>query len=95
MSPSDTDTTRPTRRTRPSIPLPDGDFLDPRAQFAEEFLKVCDKTAQRMNLLTTYIGNVAYVKRNASLEMIAERVRRPEPPNKKGRRSRHGGGGHV
>jgi hypothetical protein len=48
---------------------------------------VCEKTVARMNLPTTYIGNVAYVPHNASLQVIAERVRRRnEPPKKRGRR---------
>ena len=66
---------------RPHIELPDGDVLQPRREFARDELGVSDKTAQRMNLPTTYIGNLAYVARNASLKIVAERVhRRNQPP---------------
>jgi hypothetical protein len=66
---------------RPHIELPDGEVLQPRAEFAHDVLDVSDKTAQRMNFPTTYIGNVAYVARNASLKIVAERVRRRNQPS--------------
>ena len=60
------------------IPLPDGDVLERRRDFAKITLDVCDRTAARMNLPTTYIGNVAYVARNKSLRIIADRVRQKQ-----------------
>lgn len=63
-------------RQRAHIALAD-DVLMPRREFAEDTLGVTDKTAARMNLPTTYIGNVAHVLRNASLQVVAARVRRP------------------
>ena len=65
----------PNTARRPAIELPDGDVLDPRREFARTRLGVSDKTAQRMNLPTMYIGGVAYVARNASLKLIADRLR--------------------
>ena len=73
--PATTQLPRQTRHTRASISLPDGEILIPRAQFAADVLKVSDKTAARMNLPTTYIGGVAYVKRDASLKSVAGRVK--------------------
>ena len=73
------------RRSRPRahIKLAD-DELMPRREFAEDILGVTDKTASRINLPTTYVGNVAYVLKNASLQVVASRVRRPNqrPPRK-------------
>jgi hypothetical protein len=46
-----------------------------RAAFGRGILNVCDKTVQRMNLPTTYVGGVAYVDRDASLEIIGAGVR--------------------
>lgn len=62
--------------SRRHIELAD-DVLMPRREFAKDTLGVTDKTAARMNLPTTYIGNVAHVLKNASLRVIASRVRRP------------------
>jgi hypothetical protein len=83
-------TQRHTRHTRPSIPLPDGEILTPRAQFAAQVLDVSDKTAARMNLPTVYIGGVAYVKRDASLKTVAGRVKLRNEPS----RRRHRGKGY-
>jgi hypothetical protein len=72
---------------RRRIALPNGDHLEPRAELAGE-LGISDRTAARMNLPTTYIGNVAYVAHGASMAIIAARVRRPnqpEPPPKRRR----------
>jgi hypothetical protein len=75
-----------TAARRPRIELPNGDTLEPRREFARDTLGVCDKTAQRMNLPTTYIANVAYVARNASLKIIAERIqRRGQQPQRRRR----------
>jgi len=75
------------REDRPSITLPDGTVLDPRAKFAGD-VGLSEKTVTRMNVPTTYIGNVAYVDRFASLKQIGAHVkRRNEPPVR--RRSTH------
>ena len=66
----------PSANARRHIALAD-DVLIPRREFAEDILGVTDKTAARMNLPTTYVGNVAHVLRNASLQVVAARVRRP------------------
>jgi hypothetical protein len=63
-----------------TISLPDGDTLLPRKDFAKDILHVSDKTAMRMNLPTTLIGGKAYVARNASLKVVADKVRRPNQP---------------
>jgi hypothetical protein len=53
------------------------DELIPRREFAEDTLGVTDKTASRMNLPTTSVGNIAYVLKKASLQVVESRVRRP------------------
>jgi hypothetical protein len=70
---------------RRAIPLPGGDTLVPRTVFAEE-IGVSDRSCARLNLPTRYIGNVAYVRRNESLRIIDEGVRRPNEPPKRRRR---------
>src|SRR5262245_22971909 len=72
------------RRPGVHVELAD-DVLVPRREFAEDILGVTDKTAARMNLPTTYIGNVAHVLKNESLRAVAARVRRPNQ-----RRARRG-----
>lgn len=68
----------------------DGDVLVPRSEFAADILGVSDKTAQRLNLPTTYVANVAYVAREASLKIIGEHVRRRnQPPHRRRGRRRH------
>jgi hypothetical protein len=62
------------------IPLPDGDYLEPRAEFANDVLGVTDRTAQRMDLPTTYVGGVAYVPHRASLAVVAASVKRKNQP---------------
>ena len=82
---SDTSTAlsaRVRREARPRIYLPGGEVLEPRANFAAE-MGVCDKTAARMDLPTTYVGGVAYVARTASLKIVAERVRRRNQPRRR------------
>jgi hypothetical protein len=76
-----------TAARRPQIEIP-GDVLEPRSEFAHNTLGVSDKTAQRMNLPTTYVGGVAYVPRNASLKIIADGVRQrnQQPQRRRGRR---------
>jgi hypothetical protein len=78
--------TAPVRRPkdRPSIPCPDGDTLQPRAQFAAE-IRISERTVTRMNLPTTYVGSVAYIKRKASLQIIANGVKRRNEPARRRR----------
>jgi hypothetical protein len=92
----DTEVSRKKRGPQPRhrIPLPNGDSLDPRSQFAEE-LGVSEDAVRDMRLPTRYIANVAYVVRNESLRLIAEspRFRRHlmgavEPPAPRRRRAR-------
>lgn len=72
---------------RPDIKLPDGDVLKPRRDFARN-IGVSDRTAQRMNLPTAYVGGVAYVLCNESLQIVAERVKRRNQPPQQRRRGR-------
>lgn len=62
------------RRPHPHIPV-NGDTAVPRRELAEVDLGVSDKTASRMKLHTFYLGGVAYVLRNQSLEIIAGGVK--------------------
>jgi hypothetical protein len=72
--------TRIRREDRQPIVLPDGKTLEPRVRFAER-VGISDYAARDMNLPTTYIGGVAYVPVEQSLEIIAGRAkRRNEPP---------------
>jgi hypothetical protein len=69
---------------RRRIDLPSGDYLEPRVTFATETLGVCDRTAARMKLPTHYIGAVAYVPHNESLELVAAGIKRaPEPQRRR------------
>ncbi len=77
-----------TRQSRQDIVLPDGETLTPRVKFANDDIGVSERTAARMNLPTTYIGGVAYVARNASLRVVAERVARRNQPARRTRRGR-------
>jgi hypothetical protein len=74
-----------TRQSRQEIHLPSGEVLMPRAQFARDVIGVCERTAVRLNLPTTYVGGVAYVARDASLKIVAERVKRRNEPAKRRR----------
>jgi hypothetical protein len=65
---------------RRRIDLPNGDYLEPRSEFASG-IGVHDRTCARMNLPTVYVGSVAYVRHNESLNAIAARAqRRNQPP---------------
>ena len=66
---------RPRRRI-PEISLPDGDTAIPRLDFAHSVIGSCERSVTRMNLPTIYIGGVAYVMRNASLQIIAAKATR-------------------
>jgi hypothetical protein len=84
MTPNDQGTTQPVRRphVRRHIELPDGTTLIPRTEFAG-ILGENERTTRRRNLPTTYIGNVAYIDRDAGLKIIGDSVRRsnqPTPP---------------
>lgn len=68
--------TNDTQSSTPHIIEVPGDVLVRRSEFAEATLRVCNRTAARMNLPTVYIGGIAYVARNASLKMLADRVSR-------------------
>jgi hypothetical protein len=75
---------RPRQRV-PEIKLPGGDTLVPRADFVSK-LGVCERTAKRWDLPTTYIGGVAFVQRDASLRIIASTVHRRNEPTPKRRK---------
>jgi hypothetical protein len=75
-----------TAARRPHIELPNGEVLEPRSEFARGTLGVSDKTAQRMNLPTCYVGGVAYVPRNASLKIVADGVRQSKNPQRRSAR---------
>jgi hypothetical protein len=66
------------------IALPDGDTLVPREIFANE-VGTSDRTARRMDLPTVFVGGFAFVKRNASLQIIADKAKRKNPPQKRRR----------
>jgi hypothetical protein len=74
---SDPSSTKAQRMPGRRIPLPNGDVLIPRHEFAADDFGVTDRTVRRMNLPTTYIGNVAHVPKNESLTLIAARISRP------------------
>jgi hypothetical protein len=69
------------------IPLPDGDTLVLREKFAKNEVGVCDRSARRMNLPTVFVGGRPFVKRNASLQIIADQVKRKNQPPKRRRRA--------
>jgi hypothetical protein len=64
---------------RPDVRLPDGRTLRPRIKFAGG-VGISDKTAARMNLPTVYIGGVAYVDLDSSLECIGDAARPRKRP---------------
>jgi hypothetical protein len=70
------------------IALPSGDVLMLRSLFATSILRIDPRTAQRMNLPTTYIGGAAYVQRDAALQQLADKVRRKNEPAKGRRHAR-------
>jgi hypothetical protein len=77
--------TRVLKQDRPSIELPDGDFLDPRIVWAHG-VGISDDAAKGLGLETVYIGGVAYIRRNQSLQTLADRAkRRNEPPARRHR----------
>jgi hypothetical protein len=71
---------RPRQRQRvPEVKLPNGDVLVPRADFVGT-LGVTERTARRWNFPTTYLAGVAFVQRDASLQIIAASVHRRNQP---------------
>jgi hypothetical protein len=66
------------------IDLPDGDVLIPREDFAKK-VGVSDRTARRLNFPTVFIAGYAFVKQNASLQIIADKVKRKNEPPKRRR----------
>ncbi len=70
-----------------SISLPDGEVLVPRATFARSLVGISDRTANRMNLPTVYISGTPYVKRDASLRILADKAQRKNQPRKPRRAS--------
>lgn len=68
---------------RRRIPLPNGDYLQPREELADE-LGVHPRSVKRMGLPTTYMGNLAYHPHNESMNIIAGRIKRP--PQRRGAR---------
>jgi hypothetical protein len=78
INPTTPAASRPRQRV-PEIKLPGGDTLVPRADFVSK-LGVCERTAKRWDLPTTYIGGVAFVQRDASLQIIASTVHRRNQP---------------
>jgi hypothetical protein len=71
-------------KKRPRI-LIGGDTWKPRGEFAIEDLGVSPRTAQRMNLRTTFVGGVAYVPVEESLRDVAARARRRNEPARRRR----------
>lgn len=70
------------RRTLAQIKIP-GDTLVPRENFAHDVIGVCERTAARMNLPTTYVGGIAFVARDASLKIVADQLQRKNQPPKR------------
>ena len=73
------------RRRLPEIPLPNGDTAIPRLDFAHNVIGSCERSVTRMNLPTIYIGGVAYVMRQASLQIISGKATRRNQPTKRRR----------
>jgi hypothetical protein len=70
------------RRRVPAIKLPNGDSLVLRKNFADE-IGADEKSVRGMDLPTTYIGGVAYVPHDASLNIIAATaMRRNQGPTR-------------
>jgi hypothetical protein len=72
---------------RPTITLPDGRILKPRARIAAD-LGVSERTIRRMNADTVFIGNVAYITEKSVLEIITGTIKRKnQPPRTRRRRA--------
>jgi hypothetical protein len=53
----------------------EGDILVPRREFARD-LSISERTTARMRLPTTYLGNTAFIARNAGMKIVTETLRR-------------------
>jgi hypothetical protein len=74
---------RPTRKIRPDIVLPDGRVFRPRWCVAAK-AGVNDKTLKRKNPETVYIGNVAYVEISSAIsDLVGKPQRQNEPPRRR------------
>jgi len=69
------------REHRPDIALPNGKKLQPRRHFADE-IGVSERTVKRLNPPTTYVGNVAYIEPDATVQLIADTLKRKNQPIK-------------
>lgn len=86
---SDTPFVRLRPLDRPDIKLTNGKTLRPRARVARD-LSVHEKTVTRGNYKTVYVGGVAYLELETTLDDIAAGLRRAnEPPKRRasGRRA--------
>jgi hypothetical protein len=71
------------RELRPDITLPNGKVLRPRVRVATD-LNVSERTIARMNVPTTYVGNISYIDVEATLKIIGDTlVRRNQPPKRR------------
>lgn len=68
---------------RQSIPLPSGDLLMPRAKFAREVVGTSEKGIRKFDLPVTYVGAVAHVPRDVSLQIIADTLKQRNPPQRR------------
>ena len=76
------------RRPRPEpieIKLPDGESLVPRKKFVTEEIRTSERSARRYDFPTVYISGVAFVKRNASLQILADKAKQRMQPTKRRR----------
>lgn len=87
---TDLPATDPPRRGRRKhagrhIKLPNGDTLVPRRELAEDELGITEKSLKRRNPPTVYLGGVAYVPHDATLQqVITDRIRRRTEPRRRG-----------
>jgi hypothetical protein len=73
-------------RKRPiTIALPNGKTMEQRCSFAQR-LGVCEKTVQRWNAPTLYVGNLAYIEVEKTMEIVAARIQQRNQPSQ----GRHG-----
>src|SRR5262245_35727178 len=67
------------QKRMPRIKLPDGDYLEPREKFAAG-LGLSDRSMRSLPLSVTYLGGIAYVAHNASMEVVLKAKTRHPPP---------------
>ncbi len=68
---------------RQSIPLASGDLLMPRAKFAREVVGTSEKGIRKFDLPVTYVGAVAHVPRDVSLQIIADTLKQSKSPQRR------------